>query len=121
LLSVDPALDYWEKLGWDAVRIQQRELVDTGAAVLAAALGTTSPKPPGMTAAMRIVELPVELSVAQGEALGARLLHEHGFEVACLSLHGQRWLRVCGQIYNTPGDYERLAAVLPDLLTAAAR
>jgi isopenicillin-N epimerase len=121
LLSVDPALDYWEKLGWDAVRIQQRELVDTGAAVLAAALGTTSPKPPGMTAAMRIVELPVELSVAQCEALGARLLHEHGFEVACLSLHGQRWLRVCGQIYNTPGDYERLAAVLPDLLTAAAR
>jgi isopenicillin-N epimerase len=121
LLSVDPALDYWEKLGWDAVRVQQRELVDTGAAVLAAALGTTSPKPPGMTAAMRIVELPVDLSVAQGEALGAQLLHQHRFEVACLSLYGRRWLRVCGQIYNTPRDYERLAAVLPEALTAATR
>jgi isopenicillin-N epimerase len=121
LLSVSPALDYWDKLGWEAVRTQQRELVDTGAEVLASALGTTSPKPPGMTAAMRIVELPVELSAAQGDALGARLLAEHRFEVACLSLYGRRWLRVCGQVYNTPGDYERLAGVLPAALTAAAR
>ena len=119
LLSVPAALDYWENVGWEAARARQRELVDTGASVLAAALGTTSPRPPGMTAAMRIVALPVDLAESDGRALSARLRAEHGFEVAILPLHGRCWLRVCGQLYNTPADYERLAAVLPALLTAA--
>jgi isopenicillin-N epimerase len=121
LLSVPAALDYWEAIGWDAARRCQRALVDTGADVLAAALGTCSPKPPGMTAAMRIVALPVELDLAEGRALRERLHDEHRFEVAVLPLHGHSWLRVCGQIYNTPDDYERLAAVLPGMLTAAPR
>jgi isopenicillin-N epimerase len=121
LLSVNPALDYWEQVGWDAARVRQRELVDTGAAVLAGALGTTSPQPPGMTASMRIVSLPVELSQPEAEALGQQLLAEHRFEVALLPLHAKRWLRISGQLYNTPGDYERLASVLPGLLLTAAR
>jgi isopenicillin-N epimerase len=74
-----------------------------------------------MTAAMRIVALPVELDLAEGRALRERLHDEHGFEVAVLSLHGHAWLRVCGQLYNTPADYERLASVLPGVLTVAAR
>jgi isopenicillin-N epimerase len=121
LLSVPAALDYWEQIGWETARTRQRELVDTGADLLAAALGTRSPKPPGMTAAMRIVALPVELDLAEGRALRERLHDEHGFEVAVLSLHGHAWLRVCGQLYNTPADYERLASVLPGVLTVAAR
>jgi isopenicillin-N epimerase len=121
LLSVPAALDYWDQIGWDTARTRQRALVDTGAEVLAAALGTCSPKPPGMTAAMRIVALPVELDLAAGHAVRDRLHLEHRVEVAVLSLHGRTWLRVCGQIYNTPGDYERLASVLPGLLTAGPR
>jgi isopenicillin-N epimerase len=121
LLSVPAALYYWEQLGWDAVRAQQRELVDAGATVLADALGTSSPRPPGMTAAMRIVELPVELSQAEGERVSERLLAEHRIEVGFTSLYDTRWLRVCGQLYNTAEDYKRLGAVLPDLLTAATR
>jgi isopenicillin-N epimerase len=121
VLSVPAALDFWEKIGWETARVRQRELVDAGAATLAAALGTTSPRPPGMTAAMRIVALPVELSPAAGERLSQRLLIEHRVEVGFTSLYGTRWLRVCGQLYNTPGDYERLAAVLPGLLTDSTR
>jgi isopenicillin-N epimerase len=120
LLSVNAALDYWEQMGWDIAHARQRELVDNGAAVVAAALGTTSPKPPGMTASMRIVSLPVELSLSEGDALSQRLFAEHRFEVGVLALHGTRWLRLCGQLYNTPGDYERLAGVLPGLLLTAA-
>jgi isopenicillin-N epimerase len=119
LLSVPAALYFWEQIGWDAARAQQRELVDAGATALADALGTTSPKPPGMTAAMRIVAVPVELSKDQGERLSERLLTEHRIEVGFTSLYDTRWLRVCGQLYNTAEDYKRLGAVLPDLLTAA--
>jgi isopenicillin-N epimerase len=121
VLSVPAALDYWEQIGWDAARVRQRELVDAGADVLADALGTFSPKPPGMTAAMRIVALPAGLSQAQGELLSERLLAEHRIEVGFTSLYDTRWLRVCGQLYNTPEDYKRLAAVLPELLTGSTR
>jgi isopenicillin-N epimerase len=121
LLSVPAALDYWEQIGWEQMRARQRELVDTGAEVLATALGTSSPKPAGMTAAMRIVALPVELSRPHGEELSARLLAEHRIEVGFTTLYGKRWLRVCGQVYNSPEDYERLAAVLPGLLTTSTR
>jgi isopenicillin-N epimerase len=121
LLSVPAALDFWEQIGWDAARSQQRELVDAGATALADALGTASPKPPGMTAAMRIIGLPVELSKAEGERLSEQLLAEHRIEVGFTSLYDTRWLRVCGQLYNTTEDYKRLGAVLPELLTAATR
>ena len=121
LLSVPAALDYWDGIGWDAARSRQRALVDAGADVLAAALGTCSPKPPRMTAAMRIVALPVELDEAAARTLRERLHDEHRFEVAVLELHGRSWLRVCGQVYNAPGDYERLASVLPGMLTTAPR
>jgi isopenicillin-N epimerase len=121
LLSVPAALYYWEQVGWEAARAQQQELVDDGATALADALGTISPKPPGMTAAMRVVALPVELSKAAGERLSERLLTEHRIEVGFTTLYDTRWLRVCGQLYNTAEDYKRLGAVLPELLTAATR
>jgi isopenicillin-N epimerase len=121
LLSVPAAIDFWEQIGWEAARAQQRELVDAGATILADALGTASPKPAGMTAAMRIIGLPVAITKAEGERLSEQLLAEHRIEVGFTSLYDTRWLRVCGQLYNTAEDYKRLAVVLPDLLTAAAR
>jgi isopenicillin-N epimerase len=33
-----------------------------------------------------------------------------------MPLHDKSWARVCGQVYNTPEDYDRLAAALPELL-----
>ena len=33
-----------------------------------------------------------------------------------MALHDRSWVRVCGQIYNTPSDYDRLAAALPELV-----
>jgi isopenicillin-N epimerase len=121
LLSVNPALAYWERIGWESARATQRDLVDTGAEVLAKALGTSAPHPPGMTAAMRIVALPVELSPTEAEGVSAQLLADHRIEVGFTSLHGRRWLRICGQLYNRPADYERLAEALPALLTVSAR
>jgi hypothetical protein len=34
-----------------------------------------------------------------------------------MHLHGKSFIRVCGQIYNTADDYQRLAAALPELVS----
>jgi hypothetical protein len=61
---------------------------------------------------MRLVPLPGSLAEADARALEHRLLANHGV-VAPVTCHGGwRWLRVSAQLYNTLGDYERLAEAL---------
>lgn len=116
LLAVPAALDFWAALGWDDVRRQQRELVDAGAARLSAALGTTAPVTKQFRSAMRVVALPAPLPDDRARWVEASLSDKHQIEVAVMSLHGRSWVRICGQVYNTPADYERLADALPELL-----
>jgi hypothetical protein len=46
----------------------------------------------------------------------ATLAREHRVEVVIPELHEASWVRVCGQVYNTAADYERLAVALPVVL-----
>jgi isopenicillin-N epimerase len=118
LLAVPAALDFWESLEWDDVRHRQNALVDDGAARVAAGLGTAVPVANEFRAAMRVVELPTVLSIDEGRAIERHLSAEHRIEVSLMPLHGRSYVRVCGQVYNSPTDYERLATVLPALLGA---
>jgi isopenicillin-N epimerase len=116
ILAVPAALDFWEALGWGAVRKQQSALVDDGAQRVAEALGTTAPVGEQFRAAMRVIELPVTLDGHESREVERLLSEKHKVEVSLMRLHGKDWVRVCGQIYNTPADYDRLAAALPELL-----
>jgi isopenicillin-N epimerase len=119
LLAVPIALDFWDRIGgWDEVRRRQRALVDDGASVVAKALGTQVPIRDEFRAAMRIVELPEPLSPERRKAVEAALSQDHRIEVSLMHLHERTFVRVCGQIYNTPSDYARLAAALPELVEA---
>ena len=51
----------------------------------------------------------------------AALSADYRVEVSLMSLHDRSWVRVCGQVYNEPADYDRLAAALPALLEAEQR
>lgn len=119
LLAVPAALDFWDDLGWVNVRRRQRALVDNGAARIAAALGTTAPVADDFRAAMRVIELPDRLTNDGARQIEATLSEKHRIEVSLMTLHDRDWVRVCGQIYNTPADYDRLAAALPDLVESA--
>ena len=66
----------------------------------------------GLTGAMRLVQLQQELTEAEARALETRLLAEHQIVVPATYHGGWRWLRLSAQLYNTIGDYERLAAAL---------
>jgi isopenicillin-N epimerase len=116
LLAVPAAMDFWETLGWEAVRRRQRALVDDGAARVAAALGTTAPVREQFRAAMRIIELPVRLTTDRARQIETALSEQHQVEVSLMTLDDRDWVRVCGQIYNSTADYDRLADALPKLL-----
>jgi isopenicillin-N epimerase len=116
LLAVPAALEFWDALGWGDVRRQQSALVDAGAAHVAAALGTAAPVADPFRAAMRIIELPSRLTPDQARQVEASLSDTHQIEVSIMALHDKDWVRVCGQIYNTPNDYMRLASTLPELI-----
>jgi isopenicillin-N epimerase len=116
LLAVPATLDFWQSLGWDEVRRHQRTLVGDGARHVAERIGTCVAVRDEFTAAMRLVALPCPLSVDEGVALMHRLTTEHKVTAYVTHHAGSSYVRVCGQLYNTPADYERLADALVALL-----
>lgn len=117
ILAIPAAFGFWSTLGgWDEVRRRQRETVDDGAKRVAAALDSQSPIEEQFRAAMRIIELPAVLDADAARRVETRLAEEYRIEVSLMPLHDKSWVRVCGQVYNTPDDYDRLAAALPALL-----
>ncbi|MFF3865338.1 aminotransferase class V-fold PLP-dependent enzyme [Micromonospora sp. NPDC001898] len=109
-------------LGVDRVRAHNAALAAYGQRVVGDALGVAPadlPDPGGPTVAMRIVPLPAGLAATLDDALAlrGRIAEELSTEVAVMSWNNRGWLRLCGQVYNAPHEYERLAARLPALLT----
>ncbi|MGN9777864.1 aminotransferase class V-fold PLP-dependent enzyme [Micromonospora sp. H33] len=108
-------------LGLDRVRGHNAALAAYGQRVLGDALGVRPadlPDPGGPGVAMRIVPLPpgVATTLDAAQALRARIAERLAVEVAVNAWDGRGWLRVCGQVYNSAPEYERLAVSLPPLL-----
>lgn len=116
LLAIPAALDFWAELGWDAVRSHQHALATDGAHAVASSLGTEVCVPDEFTAAMRLVELPRPLSKADGRLACERLTREHKVTAYITHHQDRSFVRLCGQLYNVPEHYERLAAALPLVL-----
>jgi len=112
LLTIPAALTFWDALGWDGVRRQQHALATDGAATVAAALGTRVAIEDRFTAAMRLVELPVQLDDAQRRDLISTMTRKHKVTAHATEHQGTSYVRMCGQLYNRPSDYERLASAL---------
>ena len=112
LLAIPAALDFWSALGWERVRVHQHELASTGAGQVAARLGTRVPIADEMTAAMRLIELPVRLDQSASQDLTGRLTTRHGVTAPVTSHQQRSYVRVCGQLYNRPRDYELLGDAL---------
>lgn len=115
-LAVPAALDLLGGLGWDAIRAANHALVRRGRAVIAEALGTELPHPddPRLYGPMATIRVPWADPADDRKlaALTARLFAEHRIEVPFTRYDGRAWVRISGQLYNRPDQYERLAAVL---------
>lgn len=117
-LCVPAALDFFARFGWDEVRAAQHALVRQGRRVLAETLGVALPHPddPAFYGAMAAVPLR-DARVTEPRALHAmtaRMYDEHRVEVPFTSYDGRVFVRISGQLYNRPEEYERLAGILRD-------
>jgi isopenicillin-N epimerase len=104
-------------LGAHRVREHNVRLVEYGQRTVGAALGLAAadlPNPTGPVS-MRLVPLPPRLDDAVAHDLRQRLAAEYRIEVAVPVWPGGRALRICGQLYNRPADYDRLADAVATL------
>lgn len=124
-LSIPAGLDFFEQIGgMERVRAHNRALIRHGRDLVAGELGTTCPVSAAaaerMYAYFALVRLPDRFALTdhlQGHPLMAGLYDQHHFEVPFTCFEGHGYMRLSAQVYNCPGDFERLAAVLPGFLS----
>jgi len=107
--------------GWPAVYQRNHELAVTARRLLCERWGVEPPCPDGLLGSLAAIPLPerfqsVPLS-GKIDPEQLRLYDDFGIEVP-FNRFGQperRWLRISAQLYNSPADYEYLAAALDRL------
>jgi isopenicillin-N epimerase len=106
------------------LRRNNADLAAYGQRTIAGTLGVARADLLGSDAvSMRIIPLPpgVAEDLAGVLTLRSRIAADFSIEVAVSVWHNRGYLRVSGQIYNRPEDYDQLAAALPGLLRDVAR
>lgn len=121
-MCVGDAVCFMDELlpgGWAALRAHNRTLAVEARRMLCAKWNVLPPCPEDMIGSLATISLPEKL---QGQPSSGKIdpeqLHlydRHGIEVPFNRINGKRYLRVSAQIYNSPADYERLAAAVPKL------
>jgi isopenicillin-N epimerase len=118
-LAAGDGLAFWASLGgWDAVA-RRAALAAEGQRTVAGALGVALGGLPVTPApCMRLVPLPDGVLAAPGDADAFyEALSQRRVEVAPIHFDGAGYLRIAAAPYNTADDYDRLAAVVRDVLT----
>jgi len=121
-LAAPSGIEFFEKLGWDAVRGHNNTLARTGQLLIADEIGASLAGMPGegvddYPLPMRLI--PLESVPATYDACAAltdRLSREYLIECPVTPWNGRTLLRICAQLYNSEACYERVAEALKDLL-----
>lgn len=110
-LAAPEGLRYQEELGLDAVQSWNHGLAWTAGTALAESWGTELGVGKADTGTMITVPLPASLGSTPEHAARLRnaLLFEDAIEIQLHAWAGRLWVRVSAQVYNEPGDIERLA------------
>jgi isopenicillin-N epimerase len=119
-LTVPTAIAFMADLGWDAVMEHNHRLAAWAHQMLIDRWNVKplSPVDGALLGSLATVSLPAalaQLDSKQQQALQQRLFNEFQIEVPLVGWNGRSMLRVACQVYNTPAEYDRLAAVILNL------
>lgn len=110
--------------GWPALMRRNHEVVMEGRRVLCAALEVEEPAPESMVGCMATIPLPdppaalMNRPTRYDDALQDALIERHGIVVPVWrwGASNKRVIRISAQVYNTPGQYVKLAEALREEL-----
>ena len=123
--SLGVAVAFWQEAGGLDLGARARALLDEGVADVDEAVRRTGqPRedvalPAEPSPCLRLVALPDGVADTEATADATyQALSARAVEAQVVAFGGRVWIRLSGAPYNEPADYERLAAVLPEVLSA---
>ena len=97
------------------MRAHNHRLAMAAALRIVTAWDTALDGPPRLHGSMIAIRLPEALQRRDPRKLIAELLARYGIVAAINSIDGVLWARISAQVYNVPGDYERLGEAVLQL------
>lgn len=119
-LSIPKSLEFMSALGWEAVMKHNHAMAAWVQQLLCERwrVEPISPSDGSLLGSMATVPLPSpldRLSEEQTMVLQRGLYYEHRVEAPIMRWNGRLFMRPCCQVYNVPGDYQRLADAIGSL------
>jgi isopenicillin-N epimerase len=95
---------------------RNHSLVQRGREVIAGRVGTELPHPDDPRLYGSIATIPLPGRPGTHERIRGALSREFRIDTMPLTWGDRLWIRISGQVYNDPSDYEALAEALPAVL-----
>ncbi len=118
-LCVPDSIDFMQRFGWDNVRRHNHAMAVWAQSMLSRrwAVAPSTPPDGSMLGSMATLVLPtgVRDRFADPDTFQARLYDQHRIEVPVIDFNDRWWVRVSCQVYNEPGQYERLGEAVMEL------
>lgn len=111
-LAVPAALDFFSELIPGRVRAYNHRLATESAKKISEAWGAPLDGPPELHGSMMAVRLPESLQGRDPVRSMRDFLARNRVVVAVNSIEGALWVRLSAQVYNVPGDFERLSRLI---------
>lgn len=118
-LCAPDAIEFMQQFGWTDIRRHNHALAVWAQAMLSRRWGVpaSTPADGSMLGSMATLPLPdgARERFADPTSLQARLYDHDRIEVPIIEWNGRWWVRVSCQVYNEPGQYERLGEAVMEL------
>jgi isopenicillin-N epimerase len=113
-LTAPTGIEFHRALGGTDLMARNAALAESAVRHLTSAWGTETSGPLSLFAAMASVRLPVvgEATPERAQLVLRWLAETHRIEVAISCARGALWVRIAGQAYNEPADYDALASLI---------